>query len=53
MHRLRLFEPMMSLTEVDTAWMAEAQRRYQEFKEGHRYGIDARKVFTEIDTIFE
>ena len=38
-----------ALSEVDAAWVAEAERRYQEYKEGKRQGIAARDVFAEAD----
>ena len=41
------------LTDVDAAWIAEAERRYQEYKEGKRSGIDAQEVFAEADRILK
>ncbi|SPD72569.1 conserved hypothetical protein [uncultured Desulfobacterium sp.] len=41
------------LTDVDAAWIAEAERRYQEYKEGKRSGIDAREVFAEADRMLK
>jgi putative addiction module component (TIGR02574 family) len=41
------------LTDIDVAWIAEAERRYQEYKEGRRSGIDAKDVFAEADRILE
>ena len=38
-----------ALTEVDEAWVVEAERRYQEYKEGKRPGILAEDVFAEAD----
>ena len=38
-----------ALSEVDAAWVAEAERRYQEYKEGKRQGVAARDVFAEAD----
>lgn len=38
-----------ALTEVDEAWVAEAEHRYQEYKEGKRPGILAEDVFAEAD----
>ena len=42
-----------SLSDIDIAWIAEAERRYKEYKEGKRSGIDAKKVFAEADRILE
>ena len=41
------------LTDIDAAWIAEAERRYQEYKEGKRPGIEAKEVFAEADRILE
>lgn len=41
------------LTDVDEAWVAEAERRYQEYKEGKRKGIPAQDVFAEADRILK
>jgi putative addiction module component (TIGR02574 family) len=41
------------LADIDIAWIAEAERRYKEYKEGHRSGIDAKKVFAEADRILK
>jgi putative addiction module component (TIGR02574 family) len=40
-------------TDIDVAWIAEAERRYQEYKEGKRPGIAAQKVFAEADRIMK
>jgi putative addiction module component (TIGR02574 family) len=40
-------------TDIDVAWIAEAERRYQEYKEGKRPGIAAQKVFAEADRILK
>lgn len=37
------------LTEVDAAWIEEAERRHQGYKEGKRPGISAKDVFAEAD----
>lgn len=37
-----------ALTDIDEAWIAEAERRYQEYKEGKRSGVAAQAVFAEI-----
>ena len=37
------------LTDVDAAWIAEAESRYQQYKEGKRPGIAAQEVFAEAD----
>jgi len=42
-----------ALSDIDSAWIAEAQRRYKEYKEGHRSGLDAQAVFAEADKIVE
>jgi len=42
-----------SLTDIDAAWLAEAQRRYQEYQEGRRSGIDAQAVFSDAERIVE
>lgn len=39
------------LSDIDNAWIAEAERRYKEYKEGKRSGIAANKVFAEVDSI--
>ena len=38
-----------SLSDVDTAWIAAAEQRYQEYNAGKRPGIEAQKVFAEAD----
>ena len=38
-----------ALGDVDVAWVTEAERRYQEFKEGKRQPIPAAAVFAEAD----
>ena len=40
-----------ALGDVDAAWVAEAERRYQEFKEGKRQPIPATAVFAEADRL--
>jgi len=37
------------LTDVDAAWIAEAERRYEQYKEGERPGTAAQEVFGEAD----
>ena len=37
------------LTDVDAAWIVEAERRYEEYKKGERPGIAAQEVFAEAD----
>lgn len=39
------------LSDVDAAWVAEAERRYQEYKEGKRQPIPAAEVFAEADRL--
>jgi putative addiction module component (TIGR02574 family) len=41
------------LTEVDEAWIEEAERRYQEYKEGMRPGISAHDVFSKADFLLK
>lgn len=41
------------LTDIDAAWIAEAERRYQEYKEGNRPGIAAQEVFAEADSMLK
>jgi len=41
------------LTDVDTAWIVEAEQRYKEYKEGKRQGITAQDVFAEADRMLE
>jgi putative addiction module component (TIGR02574 family) len=36
------------LTAVDEAWVAEAERRYNDFKSGKTQGISGDKVFDQI-----
>jgi len=38
-----------SLSDIDAAWIAEAEQRYQEYKAGKRPGIEAQEVFAEAD----
>jgi putative addiction module component (TIGR02574 family) len=38
-----------TFTDIDAAWIAEAERRYQEYKEGKRPGVAAQEVFSEAD----
>ncbi len=40
-----------NLTDIDVAWIAEAERRYEEYKQGKRSGIPANAVFAEADRI--
>jgi hypothetical protein len=39
------------LTDVDAAWIEEAERRYQEYKDGNRQGISAQDVFAKFQQI--
>ena len=41
------------LTEVDAAWIEEAERRYQEYKDGKRQGVSAQDVFAEADSFLK
>jgi hypothetical protein len=38
---------------VDAAWIAEAEHRYQEYKEGKRQGVAAGDVFAETDQMLK
>jgi putative addiction module component (TIGR02574 family) len=38
-----------ALTDIDAAWVTEAEHRYREYKEGKRPGIQAQEVFAEAD----
>lgn len=42
-----------TLTDIDAAWIAEAERRYEEYKQGKRPGIPAKQVFSEADRIIK
>jgi len=42
-----------ALNDIDIAWITEAERRYQEYKEGKRKGIPANEVFDEADQILK
>jgi len=39
------------LGEVTAAWIAEVERRYQEYKEGKRQAIPATEVFAQADRL--
>ena len=41
------------LTEVDAAWVEEAERRYQEYKDGRRQGVSAKDVFAKADSFLK
>lgn len=41
------------LTDIDAAWIAEAERRYEEYKQGKRPGTPADQVFAEADRIIK
>ena len=40
-------------TDIDAAWIAEAEKRYQEYREGQRPGIEAKEVFKEADQLLK
>ena len=40
-------------SDIDVAWIAEAERRYKEYKDGKRPGVPADKVFADADRIFK
>ncbi len=42
-----------ALNDIDSAWIAEAERRYQEYKDGKKEGIPAQDVFDEADRILK
>jgi putative addiction module component (TIGR02574 family) len=42
-----------TLTDIDEAWIQEAERRYQEYMEGKRPGISARDVFAKADLMLK
>ena len=42
-----------ALSDVDVAWVAEAENRYAEYKSGIRQPIPATKIFAEADRILE
>ena len=42
-----------ALDDIDAAWVAEAERRYEEYKEGSRQVIPASYVFAEADRILK
>jgi putative addiction module component (TIGR02574 family) len=37
------------LSDIDAAWIVEAERRYKEYKDGKRPGITAEKVFAKAE----
>ncbi|MFH2067566.1 MAG: addiction module protein [Pseudomonadota bacterium] len=41
------------MTDIDMAWIAEAEIRYQEYKDGKRPGIEAQSVFEKADKLFK
>ncbi len=41
------------LNDVDAAWVQEAERRYDEYKQGKRQPISASAVFAEADRILK
>ncbi len=45
---LRSLHDEPPLPEIDEAWVEEAERRYQEFKEGRVRGIPGDRVFSDI-----
>jgi hypothetical protein len=42
-----------SMSDIDEAWIAEAENRYKKYKKGERPGIDAKVVFDEADQILK
>ncbi len=41
------------MTEVDAAWVAEAERRYAEYLAGKRKPVSAKDVFEEADRLLK
>jgi len=41
------------LSEVDAAWVAEAERRFQEYKSGKRQVLSAQAFFTEAERVMK
>lgn len=41
------------LTDIDAAWIVEAEHRYKEYKEGKRQSIAAQDVFAEADRMLK
>lgn len=41
------------LTEIDLAWVNEAERRYVEYKSGKRQGVNSDLVFSEADRMLK
>ncbi len=41
------------ITDIDEAWITEAEHRYKEYKKGKRSGIDLQTVFREADEILK
>ncbi len=39
------------ITDIEAAWVAEAERRYEGYKKVNRPGIPANQVFAEADLI--
>ncbi len=39
------------LSDIDAAWVVEAERRYEEYQAGKRVPIPARDVFAEADRV--
>ena len=41
------------LTDIDKAWIAEAEIRYKEYRDGKRPGIEAQSVFEKADKLLK
>ncbi|MDA8403845.1 MAG: addiction module protein [Desulfobacteraceae bacterium] len=41
------------ISDIDKAWIVEAERRYHGYKNGERSGVDALDVFLEADRILK
>ncbi len=42
-----------SLSDIDSEWIAEAERRYDAYKKGKRGGIQAEKVFEKAEDLLK
>ncbi len=42
-----------TLSDLDAAWITEAERRYQKYKDGKRPGVEAKEVFAEADRVLK
>ncbi len=42
-----------SLSDIDSEWIAEAERRYDAYKNGERGGVQAEKVFEKAEDLIK